>query len=327
MPIHFPSLFRLQIMLKRNLSPATMGFWSENFNQLSSLSFSFHQFGTSRATGELPIVGHQRLPCVSAKAERNSPEVQRDKCFDIKLDLVTGKAQIIEKPSTKTVQLPGVKDFLSSDVKKDTAGSRYLERLATIFVFDIETTGFGRDSHRIIEFALRDLLGGPNSTFQTLVNPERYVPNTNIHGISNYMVRRPGVPRWKDLIPILIQYVNSRQKPGRPVLWIAHNGRRFDVPFMLKEFDRCSIEIPSDWLFLDTLYLARELVKPDGSKLKSMSLEALRMHYDVPQLGNAHRAMSDVDTLSLVLQRLTHDLKLPVSGLLDRSFKASDLTY
>ncbi|CAN6468576.1 unnamed protein product [Victoria cruziana] len=297
-------------MLRRNLSPVAMG---------------FRRFGTSTATGELSIVGHQRLPSISAKAEGSSPQSQGEKCFDIKLDLVGGETQIIEKPSTKNVQLTGVKELLSSDATKETAASRYLERLATIFVFDIETTGFNRDSHRIIEFALRDLLGGPNSTFQTLVNPDRYVPNTNIHGISNYMVRRRGVPRWKELIPILMQYVSSRQKPGRPVLWIAHNGRRFDVPFMVKEFNRCSIEIPPDWLFLDTLYLARELVKPDGSKLKSMSLEALRMHYDVPQSGTAHRAMSDVNTLSLVLQRLTHDLKLPVSGLLDRSFKASDL--
>lgn len=51
---------------------------------------------------------------------------------------------------------------------------------------------------------------------------------------------------------------------GRPVIWVAHNGRRFDVPFMIKEFQRCSVEIPPDWMFVDTLPLARQLVKADG---------------------------------------------------------------
>jgi len=67
---------------------------------------------------------------------------------------------------------------------------------ATILVFDIETTGFSRREDRIIEFAVRDLMGGKNSTFQTLINPEKDVKNTYIHGISNNMLSRPDVPRY-----------------------------------------------------------------------------------------------------------------------------------
>lgn len=68
----------------------------------------------------------------------------------------------------------------------------------------------------------------------------------------------------KELIPILMEYIQSRQKPGGQVLWIGHNARTFDVPFLIKEFSRCSTEIPKDWLFMDTLPLARELVKSGG---------------------------------------------------------------
>lgn len=68
----------------------------------------------------------------------------------------------------------------------------------------------------------------------------------------------------KDLIPILLRYVKSRQKPKGLVLWVAHNARSFDVPFLLKEFSRCHIEVPPNWLFLDTLPLARELMKSEG---------------------------------------------------------------
>lgn len=70
-----------------------------------------------------------------------------------------------------------------------------LAKLATVICFDIETTGFGKERDRIIEFACQDLRGGENSTLQTLVNPERDVPNEQIHGISTHMVNRNDIPR------------------------------------------------------------------------------------------------------------------------------------
>ncbi|XAR49178.1 DNA-directed DNA polymerase, partial [Bertholletia excelsa] len=212
------------------------------------------------------------------------------------------------------------------DIQQKISESKDLAGTITVIVFDIETTGFSRENERIIEIAMQDLLGGENSTFQTLVNPERYVPNSHIHGISTPMVNRTDVPRMKDLIPILLQYVKSRQKPGGHVLWIAHNARCFDVPFLFNEFSRCFFEVPPDWLFMDTLPLAREVMKSEGLKPSSkVSLQALREHYGIPLIGSAHRAMSDVKTLSLILQRMTFDLKLPVSDLVARSFRPSDL--
>lgn len=207
-------------------------------------------------------------------------------------------------------------------VQPNIAENKDLESLATFIVFDIETTGLGRENNRIIEIALQDLRGGENSTFQTLVNPGRYVPNTYIHGISSNMVNRSDVPRMEQLIPILLQYIQSRQIPGGDVVLVAHNARTFDVPFLKREFSRCSYEIPSDWLFIDTLPLARALMKSKGSKVPSkVSLQALREFYGIPLVGSAHRALSDVHSLALVLQRLTYDLKLPISGLLQSSFK------
>ena len=51
---------------------------------------------------------------------------------------------------------------------------------------------------------------------------------------------------------------------GKPVLWIAHNGHSFDVPFLFFEFRRCKVEMPGDWLFVDTLPIARQLVDSKG---------------------------------------------------------------
>lgn len=62
-----------------------------------------------------------------------------------------------------------------------------------------------------------------------------------------------------------------------------------------------------------------------GKKLSSTSLAALSELYRISVGGSAHRAMVDVNTLSEILPRLTFDLKLTLSGLVERSFTESDL--
>ena len=51
----------------------------------------------------------------------------------------------------------------------------------------------------------------------------------------------------------------------------AHNARSFDVPFLRSEFTRCKAKFPSNWFFVDTLTLAREMMKSKGLSL-SLSL-------------------------------------------------------
>ncbi|TYI16243.1 hypothetical protein ES332_A08G242200v1 [Gossypium tomentosum] len=208
-------------------------------------------------------------------------------------------------------------------IKQMIAENKDLADLVTFIIYDTETSGFSRKADRIIEIALQDLAGGENSTFQTLVNPGCFVANSHIHGITSNMVCRPDVPRMEQLIPILLQFIKSRQKPGGYVLWGAHNSFAFDLPFLINEFSRCSYEIPPNWLFMDTIPLSRELMKSGGSNLPSgTSLQALREHYKIPLVGSAHRAMSDVRTLSMILQMLTFDLKLTLPNLVTRSFTA-----
>ncbi|KAL5706219.1 hypothetical protein ACHQM5_024417 [Ranunculus cassubicifolius] len=203
---------------------------------------------------------------------------------------------------------------------------KYSQRVVTFIVFDFETSGMRREVDRIIEIGLRDLNGGENSTFHTLINPECCVLNSHIHGISTQMVNQSNVPRFKDLLPILKHYIKSRQIPDTPILLVSHNAWVFDVPFLVNEFARCDEKIPSDWLFLDTLPLARELAKLKGTeKLTGKSVRALREYYKIPLVGQAHNAMSDVHSLTRIFQELTNDLKLPVRGLLERSFNATDL--
>lgn len=288
---------------------------SSSFNLLGSSTYGL-EGGTSKRWSRRPI---------TTKTERNKKAIS-SKTSNIRQDL---PEETISPPTKLTINRLEASEYKSiqhCDIAVKIAENRELAKLITVIVFDIETTGLSRENERIIEIALQDLDGGENSTFQTLVNPERLVPNIHIHGISSHMVTKPEIPRMKELIPILLRYVRSRQKPGGQILWVAHNCRIFDVPFLIKEFSRCSFEIPPDWLFVDTMSLARELVKSGGPNVPSkISLQSLREFFEIPLNGSAHRAMSDVYALSLVLQKLTFALKMPIFGLIERSFTASDL--
>ncbi|KAF5454155.1 hypothetical protein F2P56_023840 [Juglans regia] len=299
--------------------PNLANVWRESFHSLSrndgnSTSFKLigpKTYGLERAHDKK----WSRRP-VSSNAGKNKT-VQHSKPSNIGNEILDGTVPFnVNKKVTSQFQ-----KIQYSDIQQKIAENKDLADLVTVIVFDIETTGLSREKERIIEIALQDLKGGENSTFQTLVNPQRHVSNSHIHHITTCKVNRPDVPRMEDLIPVLLQYVRSRQKPGGYVLWVAHNARCFDVPFLFKEFSRCSTEVPLDWLFVDTLPLAREMMKSKGLKVSGVSLQALRESYKIPLVGSAHRAMSDVKMLSLILQRLTFDLKLNLSGLLERSFR------
>ncbi|KAJ7973298.1 Exonuclease DPD1, chloroplastic/mitochondrial [Quillaja saponaria] len=258
-----------------------------------------------------------------AKTEGRNRTTQNSKLSKIKREIFAEPSLTSAAVNVNTTGISQPYKAEYCDIQQMIAENEDLANLVTVIVFDIETTGFSRVSDRIIEIGFRDLQGGENSTFQTLVNPERYIPNSHVHGITTQMVKRPGVPRMGELIPILLQYVKSRQQPEGIVLLVAHNARTFDVPFLYHEFSRYSTEFPPNWLFVDTLPLAREVKKSRGLKLSSISLTALGDFYNIVN-NSAHRAMADVDALSLILPKLTFDLKLPISGLVKESFRGSD---
>ncbi|CAB4293192.1 unnamed protein product [Prunus armeniaca] len=181
-----------------------------------------------------------------------------------------GLTSLGRRATITTISQPLLKCYRSiqySDAPVKILDNEFLKHFVKVFSLDLETTGLFSEG-RIVEIAVRDLHGGKNSCFQTLVNPEQHVPNSHIHGITTNMVTHSGVLRMAELIPILVEYIKSRQVPGGHVILTAHNARCFDVPFLLKEFSCCSFDVPLDWLFLDTLALARELRKLHGKSYK-----------------------------------------------------------
>lgn len=61
------------------------------------------------------------------------------------------------------------------------------------------------------------------------------------------------------------------------MLFVAHNARTFDVPFLCNAFRRCGVDIPSDWLFKDTLPMGREAMKSEGQFVCVCMLHPVKM--------------------------------------------------
>ena len=107
--------------------------------------------------------------------------------------------------------------------------------IPTPVVVDVETTGFGR-SDKIVEIAAITLDSATWETideYDTLINPERDVGPTGVHGITASMVE--AAPTFSDAIAAIAARLQG-------AVLIAHN-LAFDARMLLYEFERRGIAI------------------------------------------------------------------------------------
>jgi DNA polymerase-3 subunit epsilon len=157
-----------------------------------------------------------------------------------------------------------------------------------VAVVDVETTGLFPRSNRIIEIAVvRTRLGtGEQRTYSTLVNPNRDVGPTRIHGIRARDV--VGAPRFDEVAGDVFAMLSG-------AVVVGHNVA-FDKAFLTSEFDRLGDQ-GSLGLPLCTMRLGRHLdIESDGRSL-SAYCEALR----IPRV-HAHAAEHDAAATTSLLQ-------------------------
>lgn len=149
-------------------------------------------------------------------------------------------------------------------------------------VVDVETTGFGAHD-RIVEIAVITLdpeTWETQDEYDTLINPERDVGPTGVHGITAGMVEL--APVFEEVLPPLAQRL-------RGAVIIAHN-LRFDTRMMGFEFERHHVPINfgRGWC---TLRATREKLETACQR------EGIR-------LENAHRALTDARATAELAKRL-----------------------
>jgi DNA polymerase-3 subunit epsilon len=175
--------------------------------------------------------------------------------------------------------------------------------------FDTETTGTNPKTGRIVELAAYDAARG--TSFEMLINPGMPIPpeTTLIHQITDSMVQ--DAPNFAEVAKKFLEFCEG------DITLIGHNADGFDTPFLLNEFARNDMQMPSDWMFIDSLKWSRRYRKD----LPRHSLQFLRQTYGIAA-NQAHRALNDVMVLYDVFKAMTDDLTCEeISHLLLRNIK------
>lgn len=155
-------------------------------------------------------------------------------------------------------------------------------------VIDLETTGFsGKD--RIIEVGvvLLDTTLAVEGMWDTLVQPNRDIPNTFVHGISATDV--VGAPTFADVAPKLAHLMNRRTP-------VAHNAS-FERRFLAQEFRRAGVATTIDSVeWVDTMVLSKRAF---GCAKLEDALVAAGITNDRP-----HAALADAEATAALLAAL-----------------------
>jgi DNA polymerase-3 subunit epsilon len=159
--------------------------------------------------------------------------------------------------------------------------------MQTISVIDCETTGLG-NTDRVLEIAVVTLDAKTLVTvdeFDTLVNPQRDVGKTDLHGITASMVA--GAPTMEEVIGVLSRRINGSV--------LAAHSLRFDSRMLRNECVRVGADFEPG-IGICTLGLA-------GEKLS----RAAERH-NIPLEGH-HRALVDARVCAELLRRLIDDIQ------------------
>ena len=156
--------------------------------------------------------------------------------------------------------------------------------------FDIEATGLDIQNDRIIEIAcVRLLPDGQRRTFESLINPEKEIPEivTDLTGITNADVETQ--PTFSEVAIALIDLMDDADLAG-------YNALGFDVPILNEEFSRMGHRLPgpADQVVIDSLDILR--------KHEVRTLDWTHNYYFNKGIDNAHRALSDVVATANILQ-------------------------
>lgn len=164
-------------------------------------------------------------------------------------------------------------------------------------IVDIETTGSRSDYHGITEVAVV-IHDGKSivDTFQTLINPEQYIPDfiTQLTGITNDMVEQ--APVFSDIAEELYTLLHDK-------IFVAHNAG-FDYAFIKAAFESEGYTFQNKKLC--TVRLSKKIFPGYRSYSLGKLCDALQV-----KIENRHRAMGDAaataEIFSMLLQNDTGD--------------------
>jgi len=194
--------------------------------------------------------------------------------------------------------IKGPWSLLNSASKKLVLPNNDLEYV----VIDTETTGTLK-ADRIVEIALVAFKGSEViEEWSTLINPQRDVGKTNVHGITASMVS--SAPIFADVVNDIFRIINNR-------VLVAHN-LGFDARMLIQEFNRVNTQGDIGKGFC-TMTAARRLLPSDKSSLADACNE-----FGI-KIIDAHNALGDCKMTMKLFNHLSEDEQEVSPALVDYS--------
>ena len=187
---------------------------------------------------------------------------------------------------------------------------------------DLETNSLDVLSGKIVEIGA--LVEGHGFTFSTVVNPgqDESIDQSSVHGIpASELLSGPSFSEafWRfdaflrhASLSVLDaeddsedeQQTATAMKPDQDILIVAHNGMKFDFPFLLSEAMRAGIGpgVMATWVYVDTL----DVLQAIDCACRKLQC-AFRAFGGSPGL-RAHRALDDCIALGSVVRSISASL-------------------
>jgi DNA polymerase III epsilon subunit-like protein/predicted flap endonuclease-1-like 5' DNA nuclease len=203
------------------------------------------------------------------------------------------------------------------DVRLSASSSQ--QEYCAALAFDLETTGLDLRTSEVVQIAIVIANSKRGACFVRKVLPEGPIdPGASaVHGFTRESLIADGAAPfatvWKECEDWLDETLRSST---RPLVWAAHNGKRFDFPILTRCVNHVSggtsaLLRPPRARFVDTLTLARESMprRTSDGHSGSYTLGSLyRAASRGASLVGAHDAMADAQALALVWRWLVEDV-------------------
>ena len=180
---------------------------------------------------------------------------------------------------------------------------RITDKYNFIKSIDLETTGLSPTEERVIEYGsyMTDFYGNELGTVQTLINPERALPEkiTEITGLTDLDLF--GKPKFSEVaVNILYDMCQGSER----TLLLAHNAK-FDFGFLTSEFMRLGLDLDTiDITYLCTKNLSKTFVQLGLFDNKgSNSLQHLMEVFGIED-PNHHRSINDCIMCNRLFRKL-----------------------
>jgi len=179
-------------------------------------------------------------------------------------------------------------------------------------IYDFETSGLNPYHEDVIEIGCRCI--ETNEVFTCLVQPlsDRIIDDKvkELTGITNKMLKKEGL-KPLDSYKSFFEFLYKIYIVNNDITMVAHNGSSFDDIFfkrmyryLLGEGYSKYDEMMNSIQFVDSLLLCK-LLHPDRY---SHSMESMCILYNITN-ESAHRAMGDVDALTILWNHLMNKIK------------------